>query len=405
MSKKGISVFGIVLLLGFPQISETIYSPALPEISRLMETSVFLTELTLSVYFIGFALGVALWGRISDLWGRRPAMLAGILLYTISCFALAMSKSIEMLLFLRGFQALGASAGSVVTQTMIRDSYDGPSRARAFSLVGLSLGFAPAIGPVLGGFLVHFFSWQSNFWFLYILGIFLLGYCALRLEETRSSESQISRASFGSVAKKILWDSKIWGHVLLITGTNGIIFGFYSEGSFLFQDIVGLSSQQYGFFGLIISAATVIASICSMKLSRVSTPLRIQSFGVLLVFIASIAQMIFIACYDVLSLMSFIPSLAVLFLGIGLIIPNSLSVALKDYQSSVGTAGALFGLLYYLGIALCMVLLSYWHNDTAIVYPSYSIFMACLLLVGTVLIIRKEGMKSLLPLRYQESYA
>lgn len=110
----------LFLLAGFGQLSETIYSPALPEIAVYLHTSTNWVQWTLSLYFIGFALGVFFWGRLSDHTGRKPAMLLGLSLYTLSSFLCLLSKNIEWLLFARLLQGLGASAGSVVTMTIAR---------------------------------------------------------------------------------------------------------------------------------------------------------------------------------------------------------------------------------------------------------------------------------------------
>src|SRR5580692_6531866 len=149
-NKKKLSISLLIALVGFPQISETIYTPALPNVANGLQASAYMVEATLSIYFLGFALGVLLWGTISDWCGRRNAMLMGIIVYGIGTLGCANVGTIEALLAWRFLQAFGASVGSVLTQTILRDSYNGEERTKLFSVMSGALAFSPAIGPVLG---------------------------------------------------------------------------------------------------------------------------------------------------------------------------------------------------------------------------------------------------------------
>ena len=165
MNKKSIkfSLGLLIALAGFPQISETIYTPALPSVASGLSASAYLVEATLAIYFFGFAAGVLLWGMISDWSGRRYAMLAGIVVYGVGTVACAATTSVEALLGWRFLQAFGASVGSVITQTMLRDAYEGTQRTKLFAVVAGALAFSPAIGPVLGGFIEPVFGVARKF--------------------------------------------------------------------------------------------------------------------------------------------------------------------------------------------------------------------------------------------------
>jgi MFS family permease len=122
----------VTALLMFPQIVETIYSPALTDISRYFSVSAAEAAQTLSVYFIGFAVGVLYWGRFSDRYGRRPALLAGLATYALGCVLALAARDFTLLLVARILSAFGAATGSVVSQTILRDRFNGRQLAALF---------------------------------------------------------------------------------------------------------------------------------------------------------------------------------------------------------------------------------------------------------------------------------
>ena len=141
----------VTALLMFPQIAETIYSPALTDISAHFSVSATDAAQTLAVYFIGFAVGVLFWGWFSDRRGRRPALLLGLAVYTAGCMLALAAPDFSVLLAARIVAAFGAAIGSVVGQTVLRDAFDGRRLAAIFSFVGMALAISPAIGVYLGG--------------------------------------------------------------------------------------------------------------------------------------------------------------------------------------------------------------------------------------------------------------
>lgn len=391
MEKQKLSIPLILALVAFPQISETIYTPALPSVTHGLKTSAHMVETTLSIYFLGFALGVLLWGAISDIYGRRPIMLLGLGIYGVATLGCANVASIEALLAWRFLQALGASVGSVITQTMIRDAYEGTERAKFFSLISGVLAFSPAIGPLLGGFISQFMGWRANFWLLTFLSLIFSIYSYLFLQETR--QMPIERLSFDKISSlwiEMIKNRTLRGHILLIGGTNSILFGFYQEAPFVFIEQLGIPAHYYGFFGLLIAAATVLAARISYRKSPQFSAESLIKAGVLCVvsggvlfFLIVIMEM---TSFNFLGFSLAILILFIIFFGVGLIIPSSLSVALKPYQRSVGTAGSIFGGCYYAWIAGCTWGMSLLHNETLLPLPLYILIGGGILLRGHHLI-------------------
>ena len=379
----------IFCLVSLPQLSETIYTPALPAVAKGLATSVNAVESSLSIYFLGFALGVLSWGALSDILGRRTTLLSGLVIYVLSCFACLKAQNIETLLFWRFLQAVGASVGSVITQTMLRDLYDGKERARIFALLSGVLSLSPAIGPILGGFLSEGWGWRSNFIFLLCLGLILYIWSLLKLPETRPNHVlRPSVNQFAILGKKMFSSQRLWGHVLLIGAANGILFGFYQEAPFIFIERMGINPSTYGLLGLVVASATLLsAGICYGLNGKYSQEDLVYA-GAFITTLGGLFLLLieFFGYFQLSGMVMIIAAFFLTFIGIGLIIPNSLSIALREYQNMAGTAGSLFGALYYIVIAFATWGMSWIHDGSTLPLPVYSTFLGLVLLFGSLLI-------------------
>lgn len=389
LQKKMPSLFLIILLVGFPQISETIYTPSLPDIAKSLLTSDEKVQLTLSIYFLGFALGVSIWGIIADFYGRWMALFGGIIIYTITSILLFISPSIDMILFLRFFQALGASTGSVIGMTMIRDIYTGVERAKVFSTIGAALAISPALGPIIGGVLDHHFGWRANFLALTLMGFILALIMWMRPFETRpDSIKRISRSEFTKLVITLFLDKKVIICALIIGACNGIIFSYYAEAPFIFIDILKLTPSQYGLLGIGISVATLLSSFLSRKLNSKFNSETLIQLGSFIILTGSILLFFISFSFSVLLI---ILSIMIIFIGIGLVIPNTINLSLSQYQNFIGTASSIFGLFYYLLISLFTAIMSNLHDDTIFSMPKYFIVLAIILFFSSMFLKLAKG--------------
>jgi Bcr/CflA subfamily drug resistance transporter len=386
-----VSLILLIALIDLPFISETIYTPALPSIATSLAASAHLVEATLAIYFVGFAIGVAIWGAISDWCGRRKAMLMGLCVYGIGTLACGNAECVEALLGWRLVQAFGASVGSVITQTILRDSYDGAQRAKLFSIVAGALAFSPAIGPLLGGLISESWGWRANFWVLSLVAVILFIWSFLLLPETRPAHIERPNASqIWSLFCKMMKSRTLWGHTLLIASTNGILFSFYQEAPFVFIEQLGLRPSHYGFFGIVISAATLLAARCSYKLSNYYSPETLIKQGAVISTVGGVIYTLIVIMglfkVDLLGMGTTFIALSSIFFGIGLIIPNSLSTALRSYHMQAGTAGSIFGGSYYCLIAGFTWFMSILHNGTALPLPLFITALGLVLTIGSKMV-------------------
>ena len=340
----------VVLLMMFPQIMETIYSPALPNIAENFAVSVAAASQTLSVYFMAFAIGVFCWGRLADIIGRRKAMLAGLVCYAIGSALALMVSDFSLLLMARILSAFGAAVGSVITQTMMRDSYSGEELARVFSVMGMSLGISPVIGLLLGSVLSAYWGYQGVFVALMVSAIVLLFLSVRSLPETKPVHTQ--KIAIGELAIKMLSDSGIIKNTLLVAAFNLMWFSYFSLAPFMFE-AQGLSTLAFGTSGLLLGFGTFLGSyVNKIMLGRGHTGARLVRLASAIALVGGLGIWLIQSTFIGLNNVYFLAPMLLIVIAYGIAIPNILSSALANYRIYAGSAGALFGLFYYILLGL-----------------------------------------------------
>ena len=340
----------VVLLMMFPQIMETIYSPALPNIAENFAVSVAGASQTLSVYFMAFAIGVFCWGRLADIIGRRKAMLAGLVCYAIGSALALMVSDFSLLLMARILSAFGAAVGSVITQTMMRDSYSGEELAKVFSVMGMSLGISPVIGLLLGSVLSAYWGYQGVFVALMVSAIVLLFLSVRSLPETKPAHTQ--KIAIGELAIKMLTDSGIIKNTLLVAAFNLMWFSYFSLAPFMFE-AQGLSTLAFGTSGLLLGFGTFLGSyVNKIMLGRGHTGARLVRLASAIALVGGLGIWLIQSTFIGLNNVYFLAPMLLIVIAYGIAIPNILSSALANYRIYAGSAGALFGLFYYILLGL-----------------------------------------------------
>ena len=346
------SLWQMVLLLMLPQVAETIYSPALTSISDAYAVSYSQAAQTLSVYFGAFALGVVVWGVLADRLGRRITMLLGLMLFVIAASIAISTTSFTVLMMARALSAFGIAVGSVVTQTMLRDCFTGEELSKVFAYMGIGISISPVLGMLLGSQLSALGGHKWVFLALLLMALAALLHSLVTLPETKLSETKQpdTNVALKSLALTMLKDRQIWLSALLVSAYNVALFSYYQLGAFTFAQL-GMSNEQFGYSGIVLGLGTLIGSYLNKALlARGNTSQQLLRLAALLLLVGGIGVWV---TQD--QVMFLLPMMLVV-MSFGIAIPNVLSKALINYRTQVGSAGALFGLLYYLliggGLAL-----------------------------------------------------
>lgn len=273
------------------------YLPSFPAIAEHFAVAPMAVQQTLSVYLFAFSLMNLFYGTLSDSFGRRPVILVSLLLFTAASVGAALAPSFAWLLTFRALQGATAGAGMVVGQAIVRDRFQGADAQRLIANIMMVFGVAPAVAPVIGGFLHVAFGWRSTLAFMAGIGLVLLAACHVALRETLPPSSrQAFRA--GNIAGNY-WTAVRHPQFLLRAFGVGFAFsgfGLYiaSAASFVMQ-VLRLPETAFGWLFIPMVGGMVLGSATSGRLAhRVPAPAMIRR-GYAVMALAAIVNLAYTA--------------------------------------------------------------------------------------------------------------
>ena len=372
----------LLCLFGLSHATERVCSPALPEIARALGVGSNLVQLSSSVYFVGFSLGILIIGRLSDFTGRRPLIFMGIALYCIASIMCSFSTNIYMLLICRFIQAFGISVGSVLSQAMARDSFDGLSLANVYASVAISLAFIPSVGLIMGGYIVQYIGWSANFGLLAIASVILLVLCSYYLPETSKHIGSARQFSYMRVLTKVIADKKVMLYALIVGSVSGMTIGFYVEAPFIFIEYLKLTPSEYGLLGFGVAGANLLGGLINKYFIRnLWDSYDVIKYGVILSLVACFMMFFGSFFLDATSSRFMVIVVVVVptmmhAIGHTFAVPHILHFALVDYKHISGSVGAIFGACYYFIVAVVNYIISSIHGYGILAFTTLFLALA-----------------------------
>jgi DHA1 family bicyclomycin/chloramphenicol resistance-like MFS transporter len=257
------------------------YLPAFPAIGQELNAAPLAVQQTLSAYLMAYAFMMLWHGALSDALGRRPIVLASLVVYAFATLGCAISGNIESLWLFRILQGLSAGAGLVVGRAIVRDRFQGPEAQRLMSQMTLVFGIAPAIAPVLGGVMLNLFGWRAIFWMLLALIIGVFVWAAKRLPETlpraarqplrpralwRNYMSVIFRLEFALLASMLALNFA--GFFIYIAGAPGFLI-----------DLLGVSTWGFAWLFVPMISGIMIGAVLSGRFAGHRSPRQTVRLG------------------------------------------------------------------------------------------------------------------------------
>ncbi len=363
-----------------------IYLPIVPAMPGVLATTPAIIQLSLSLYMIVLGVGQIVFGPVSDRIGRRPVLLGGALLFAAASLLMATTTSAPPFLALRLLQAIGASAALVATFATVRDVYAERQGVTIYGLFSAMLAFVPALGPIAGALLANHFGWQAIFLTLGVIAIAATANALPRWRETRPSDVEQQRRTFGPILK----DGAFWTYTLGFSAAMGSFFVFFSTAPRVLIDRAGYSELG---FSLVFATAALVMIVTTRFAKR---------FVALWGIAGSLARGMGLLCLGAVLLVAgeslgapsfwtFVPPMWVI--AVGIVFSGSVTAngALQAFGHVAGTAVALYfciqslivGVLGTLAVALL-------GGDTAFPLAGYSSTMAIVTLIALGLLTRNR---------------
>ncbi|WP_340116504.1 multidrug effflux MFS transporter [Pelagibius sp. 7325] len=334
----------LTAMVALGPVSTDLYLPSLPAIGSAFATDQGTVQLTLSVFLVGFAFSQLACGPLSDRFGRRPVILGGLALYLVASLACAAAPSIEVLIFARFCQAVGACVGPVLGRAAVRDIYGRERAARMLSYMGMVMALAPAFGPIIGGFIEAWFGWRANFVLVSAVGLTVLAATAITLPETNRWKSPDATRLGHLIGnyRSLLRHRRYVGYVLVVACTYSGIFSFISGSSFVLIGILGLDPEVYGFCFAAIVVGYMLGAFGSGRYTVRFGVERMVQLGTAIQLLGGVAGL---ALHAVMppSVASIVAPVAVFMIGTGLAMPNAQAGAIGPFPRMAGAASALLG--------------------------------------------------------------
>ncbi len=365
------------------------YLPAFPQLMRDFSTSMGQVQLTLSIFLVGFAVAQLIYGPLADRYGRKPVMLGGLLLFFFSSIGVASAESITTLSLLRLLQALGGSAGPVLGRAMIRDIHGPVESARVLSYIATAMALAPAVAPILGGYMTGWLGWSSIFLFLALyaaLGIWLL---ARNVPETLPQpglRTTTARRLLHNYRRLLRHRSWRW-YTLCCSFVFAGLFSFLSGSPFVIIDFFGYREQEYGLFFTLIVIGYMTGTLIAGRLVRRVGIDRLLGAGALLAALGG-GGVTLLVLLPVHSVWAVILPQIIYMVGCGIVMPQAMAGALAPFPHIAGTSSALLGFIQMTLAALAGVLVGHYNDGSPLVMSLITGFMG-LLTLGSFVALRR----------------
>lgn len=264
-------VFVLALLMGIQPVTTDLYLPALPAIAEGFGATMAQAQYTLSALLLTFGVSQLIWGPLSDRFGRKPVLLAGLSLYTVAAVGAAWANTIDLLISWRMLQGLAMGAVVMCGRALVRDLYDPLDGARVMSKGLTGLGILACLSAPLGGFLSGHVSARAALLALAVFGALALGVVATRFKESLPHKNlrALEPVSLLRTWWVILKHPVFLTYSALSTASYGVLFVFLASSSFVFIKLFGFSSATYGLVMFGMSANYILGTfLCRWLLAR-----------------------------------------------------------------------------------------------------------------------------------------
>jgi MFS transporter, DHA1 family, multidrug resistance protein len=388
----------LVLILGtltaLSPFSIDMYLPAFQDIAKSLNTTTARVDLSLSSFFIGLATGQLIYGPLMDRFGRKRPLYFGLGLYVIASVGCFLSGSVEMLITIRVFQAIGSCAAGVASIAMVRDLFPVKDNAKVFALLFLVLGASPLIAPTAGSYLAAAFGWQSVFIVLLSIASLILLAVIFTLPESYEPDESYSLKPGPIINNFLQVIREPQFYTYAIAGSIAFcgLFAYVAGSPLVFMDVFDLTKKEYGWVFAGLSVGFIGSSQLNSWLIK-----RFKSEQVVKAALTAQGIIGFVFWIGALNgwynLAGTIVMIFLVLCCVGLTNPNTSALSMAPFARNAGVASALLGTMQLgLGAAASFfvsIFSSKSATPMAAIMAVSSAIGLCVLLIGRRNIVNK----------------
>ena len=356
--------------------------PALPATARALGMSIGASQLTITLYLIGLSIGQLLYGPVSDRFGRRPVLLAGLGLFTVASIVTASAPTAAILIGARIVQSLGGCAGLVLGRAAVRDGATADKAAGQLALLTLVMSMVPAIAPAIGGYLTAYIHWRASYVLLALFGGGTWLASVLLMPETMDRAGGAGGRSIALAYVRLLRSPRFLGYAIGGACSTTAFYAFMSASPFIFENLLHQPTQRVGLYYLVLMLGVAVGSVGANRLAGrlpVRLALRIANgLGILGAAVFALAD-----AGDFLSVATVVLPVSLFMVGAGMASPFALAGSVSVNPQAIGAASGMYG-FFQMGYGmLCTVVVESWHPGS--VYPVATVLLGSALLGQTAM--------------------
>ena len=337
--------------------------PAFPLLATDFDAAPAGVQLVLTLFLIGIATGQLVYGPVSDRFGRRPVLIAGLALFLVGTVLCGVAWSLPTLIIGRTLQALGGCAGMVLGRAIVRDVYDRERSASALATIMMVMSLAPSLSPAIGAYLAEWGGWRADFVLLGMVGAGILIVIALKLEETHTPAPVNLVGMIGSFI--LLLRSPAFLSVACATAfTSASWFTFLASAPYLLAELLHEPPSTYGLMILLPMAGYILGNAAVVRLSALLGSVRLFILGLALSLASGV--MLALWCLGGLTPWALFVPMAISSVGNGMSQPPGVAAGLSIYPRIAGAASGLLGFTQMTIAALGTLLLGLLPRDNVV---------------------------------------
>lgn len=344
--KKLILILGLLSML--MPLSIDMYLPSMPTIAQDFNVADATVQLTISCYLLGFSFGQLLFGPITDSYGRRYVLIAGLIIFIVAALICGIASNINQLITARFFHGIAAAATSIVINALMKDIYcDRDEFSKMMSFVMLISNVAPLLAPIIGGFILYWFNWQANFYTISLTALIGLALVIIFIPETLSKAKR-SKFSFTRILSNFIMlfrHGQVLAYMMIGAFAGAGLFSFLSLGPFVYMNLHGVASTHFGYYFALNIVVMVFMNTLNSRLVKHVGSFKMMQLGLFIQFVMAIGLMIVTLfnlgfIYLVICIAGYIGCMST----IG---GNSMAIILDFYPHIAGTASSLAGTIRF----------------------------------------------------------